>query len=95
MTDRVLAGPALKRAERTSVRLSTDRPVTVEPLLSGSNLPLLVRALRPDLDLAAWAEDNRSLVCPYCFFGGPDKHPHQLVDATTDLTGAIGKVIKP
>jgi len=40
-------------------------------------------------------EDNRSLVCPYCFFGGPDKHPHQLVDATTDLTGAIGKVIKP
>ncbi len=62
MTDRVLAGPALKRTERTSVRLSADRPVTVEPLLSGSNLPLLVRSLRPDLDLAAWAVDNRSLV---------------------------------
>ena len=40
-------------------------------------------------------EANRDLVCPYCFFGGPEKHPNQLVDAVTDLTGVIGKVIKP
>jgi hypothetical protein len=40
-------------------------------------------------------EDNRDLVCPYCFFGGPDKHPNQFIEATTDLTGAVGKVFKP
>jgi len=40
-------------------------------------------------------EDNRELVCPYCFFGGPDKHPNQFVNATTDLTGVVGKVFKP
>ncbi len=40
-------------------------------------------------------EDNRDLVCPYCFFGGPDKHPNQFYDAVTDLTGVIGTVVKP
>ena len=40
-------------------------------------------------------EDNRDLVCPYCFFGGPDKHPNQIVNATTDLTGVVGKLFQP
>ena len=40
-------------------------------------------------------EDNRALVCPYCFFGGPDKHPRQFVDSAVDLTGTVGKVFKP
>lgn len=40
-------------------------------------------------------EQNRSLVCPYCFFGGPDKHPNQFVDSAVDLTGTVGKLFKP
>jgi hypothetical protein len=40
-------------------------------------------------------EANRALVCPYCFFGGPDKHPNQLVDNMVDLTGTVGRVFKP
>lgn len=40
-------------------------------------------------------EDNRDLVCHYCFFGGPDKHSNLLLTSPTDLTGVIGRVIKP
>jgi hypothetical protein len=40
-------------------------------------------------------EANRDLVCPYCFFGGPDKHARPLIEAVTDLTGVVGKVFKP
>lgn len=32
-------------------------------------------------------EQNRNLVCPYCFFGGPDKHAHTELGPATDLTG--------
>lgn len=30
-------------------------------------------------------EAHRDLVCPYCFFGGPDKHPGNAVLQTVDL----------
>jgi hypothetical protein len=40
-------------------------------------------------------EANRDLVCPYCFFGGPDKHSNNVFEAGTDLTGVIGKLIAP
>ena len=40
-------------------------------------------------------EANRNLVCPYCFFGGPDKHPGTTVQNAVDLTGVVGKLFKP
>ena len=40
-------------------------------------------------------EANRDKVCPYCFFGGPDKHPAGPFRATVDLTGTVGKLFKP
>jgi len=30
-------------------------------------------------------EANRELVCPYCFFGGPDKHAANVLLQTVDL----------
>ncbi|MBA3505745.1 MAG: hypothetical protein H0T80_08200 [Betaproteobacteria bacterium] len=30
-------------------------------------------------------EANRDLVCPYCFFGGPDKHAANALLQTVDL----------
>jgi hypothetical protein len=35
---------------------------------------------------------NRHLVCPYCFFGGPDKTLASLKTSKYDLTGAVGKL---
>ncbi|RZJ13610.1 MAG: hypothetical protein EOP39_00570 [Rubrivivax sp.] len=40
-------------------------------------------------------EANRDKVCPYCFFGGPDKHPGTSVTSKVDRTGVIGKLINP
>ncbi|HEY5806330.1 MAG TPA: hypothetical protein VIT67_00085, partial [Povalibacter sp.] len=40
-------------------------------------------------------EANRDQVCPYCFFGGPDKHPGTSVTSTVDQTGVIGKLVNP
>jgi hypothetical protein len=40
-------------------------------------------------------EANRDLVCPYCFFGGPDKHPDGPFSNPVDLTGVVGKIFKP
>lgn len=39
-------------------------------------------------------EANRILVCPYCFFGGPDKHPGTVFHNPVDTTGTVGKVFK-
>jgi len=38
-------------------------------------------------------EAHRGQVCPYCFFGGPDKHPGTSITSTLDRTGVIGKLI--
>jgi hypothetical protein len=38
-------------------------------------------------DIAA----NREKVCPYCFFGGPDKHPSDQYVSKYDLTGAFSQ----
>jgi hypothetical protein len=37
--------------------------------------------------------DHRDKVCPYCFFGGPDKFVP--VTSQFDITGAVGKLFKP
>jgi hypothetical protein len=38
-------------------------------------------------------EANRALVCPYCFFGGPDKHAANSVLSTIDLAShRLGRV---
>jgi hypothetical protein len=34
---------------------------------------------------------NLHLVCPYCFFGGPDKTPGQTISLTIDLASRISK----
>jgi hypothetical protein len=34
---------------------------------------------------------NLDLVCPYCFFGGPDKTPGQTISQTIDLASRISK----
>lgn len=39
-------------------------------------------------------EANRDKVCPYCFFGGPDKH-YGPFKSEYDLTGVVGKLFKP
>jgi hypothetical protein len=45
----------------------------------------------------AWSEieNNRDKVCPYCFFGGPDKHPIDVYKSKYDLTGAVAQFIRP
>lgn len=40
-------------------------------------------------------EAHRDQVCPYCFFGGPDKHPGTSITSKVDQTGVIGKLVKP
>jgi hypothetical protein len=40
-------------------------------------------------------EAHRDQVCPYCFFGGPDKHPGTSITNKVDQTGVIGKLVKP
>lgn len=40
-------------------------------------------------------EAHRNQVCPYCFFGGPDKHPGTSITNKVDQTGVIGKLVKP
>ena len=40
-------------------------------------------------------EAHRNQVCPYCFFGGPDKHPGTSITSKVDQTGVIGKLVKP
>ena len=37
-------------------------------------------------------EANGHLVCPYCFFGGPDNTLASLHTSKYDLTGAVGKL---
>lgn len=37
-------------------------------------------------------EVNRWRICPYCFFGGPDKHARTPIQSTMDLTGVAGKL---
>ena len=37
-------------------------------------------------------EAHRDKVCPYCFFGGPDKHATALFLNKYDLTGAVRKL---
>ena len=57
--------PALrivKRAQRPSVALSPGELCVFEPLNAGGPLPWLVRPTIPDVDLAAWLRNNRSLV---------------------------------
>jgi hypothetical protein len=39
-------------------------------------------------------EANRHLVCPYCFFGGPDKHGLDPFPTTVELSGTLRKVFK-
>jgi len=34
---------------------------------------------------------NLDLVCPYCFFGGPDKTPGRTIDMTIDLASRVSK----
>lgn len=45
------------------------------------DLPFEPVALRQNLDL----------VCPYCFFGGPDKTPGQRINMTIDLASRVSK----
>lgn len=40
-------------------------------------------------------EAHRAEVCPYCFFGGPDKHPGSMITNKVDQTGVIGKLVNP
>jgi hypothetical protein len=39
-------------------------------------------------------EANRKLVCPYCFFGGPDKHGIDPFPTKVELSGTLRKVFK-
>jgi hypothetical protein len=39
-------------------------------------------------------EANRKLVCPYCFFGGPDKQGIDPFPTTVELSGTLRKVFK-
>lgn len=39
-------------------------------------------------------EAHRDQVCPYCFFGGPDKHPGTSITNKVDQTGVIGKLVQ-
>ena len=36
-------------------------------------------------------EANRDLVCPYCFFGGPDERPDNARLQTVDLASHVGR----
>jgi alpha-ketoglutarate-dependent taurine dioxygenase len=60
-TEPVITKPA-GGFKRRSISVSTESLVKVEPLFTDRALPLLIEPRMPDLNLVAWAADNRGFV---------------------------------